>query len=61
MNLRDVSDFIVNCPHRPWCEQAGGNIYSSGGKCNCGRDDALDTLDRFQEILSQVPVELPPE
>lgn len=59
-----AKDWIENSPHRPWCEQSGDNIYSSGGECNCGRDAALKsiviepTLDQLINIAAQT---LPPQ
>lgn len=61
MDLECIKYFIANAPHRPWCEQADGNIYSCGAPCNCGKEAALDTFDRLQDILSRIRLEPPSE
>ena len=42
--MKLIENWIRNSSHSPWCEEADGNIYSSGGDCNCGRVDVLDAM-----------------
>ena len=54
-----IKEWIELSPHKPYCEQAPGNIYSSHGPCNCGRDDALNSvasLLQWKEIADQMAI-----
>lgn len=44
--MSKISDWIEASPHKPWCEVASGNIYSSSGPCNCGKQEILDKLSK---------------
>jgi len=47
-NTNIIKEWIEQSPHKPWCEQASGNIYSSNTPCNCGRDAALKSIGPYE-------------
>ena len=63
--MNPAQEFLSLCSHRPWCQQADGNIYSSGGPCDCGleaikavRENIL-SKQSLDELINQAAKELP--
>lgn len=44
--MSKIYNWIDASPHKPWCQVAAGNIYSSGGPCDCGKQENLDSLSK---------------
>ena len=49
--MENIKNWIANSPHKTWCEEAPGNIYSSGGECDCGLKVALADVEEIQKFL----------
>jgi len=49
MKLEAIKKWLDTSKHKPWCEQAADNIYSSDGDCNCGLEEAHTELQLLEE------------
>jgi hypothetical protein len=57
-SLSPAEVWLKNASHRPWCNKAPDNIYSDGGNCNCGLEDAKAAVskNKWKEIADQLAV-----